>query len=573
MNTKFTFGLQAKTLLFVSSLMLIALLANSLANYYQSRRITEQKAMEVEQNELSLLKVEIEASLQHHNENLLSLHDVPLIYSIVRAQASNGIDPETGETLQASRASLATIFDAFLRNSPEYLQIRYIDAAGNELVRVHLEDGNYTAVPDNELQNKANSLYVSEALKLNERDVYYSDVSLNRENDIIQQPHLPVLRMATPVHNANGEVAALLVVNLSTEQVFSNVNSDNNGTQRSITNEKGFYLKHRDESKTFSFDLNASYKHQDTEPELMQISNSQDRLIRRHSQQNEIDGFQKIYFSPTDIDRYWLIVMNVPESVIFADINRALNNILLLSLLIGLILILTTDWFISNKILRPIIYLANTTRKLQRGDLNVRVDEKSVRDEFRTLYTALNDFSESQIQTTQKLKHSVKERTEQLNIFKEKAESTTGIIENTLRNMEQGILMVDADEQLLSYNDKLLEFLELDREEVKTCTTFEDFFGLMDIDDTTKEHSLKISRTGGSASYELPLSYNTVLKVQQTPLVDGGWVRTYTDITEKKRERRALIKANKAKTEFLGSMSHELRTPLNAILGFAQLLE
>jgi signal transduction histidine kinase len=37
--------------------------------------------------------------------------------------------------------------------------------------------------------------------------------------------------------------------------------------------------------------------------------------------------------------------------------------------------------------------------------------------------------------------------------------------------------------------------------------------------------------------------------------------------------RRAAVKANKAKNEFLSRMSHELRTPLNAVLGFAQLLE
>jgi len=37
--------------------------------------------------------------------------------------------------------------------------------------------------------------------------------------------------------------------------------------------------------------------------------------------------------------------------------------------------------------------------------------------------------------------------------------------------------------------------------------------------------------------------------------------------------RRAAVRANLAKSEFLGRMSHELRTPLTAILGFGQLLE
>ena len=50
----------------------------------------------------------------------------------------------------------------------------------------------------------------------------------------------------------------------------------------------------------------------------------------------------------------------------------------------------------------------------------------------------------------------------------------------------------------------------------------------------------------------------------------GGFVITYSDITEIKLAELLAQQANNAKSAFLATMSHELRTPLNSILGFAQ---
>jgi signal transduction histidine kinase/FixJ family two-component response regulator len=87
-------------------------------------------------------------------------------------------------------------------------------------------------------------------------------------------------------------------------------------------------------------------------------------------------------------------------------------------------------------------------------------------------------------------------------------------------------------------------------------------------------------------SFERERPNGTVLDVQVVPLADGGAVRTYTDITERKRVEQVLAdakaeaerlqqeaeQANAAKTEFLATMSHEIRTPLNGIIGYTDLL-
>ncbi|MFT5539271.1 MAG: signal transduction histidine kinase, partial [Alphaproteobacteria bacterium] len=70
-----------------------------------------------------------------------------------------------------------------------------------------------------------------------------------------------------------------------------------------------------------------------------------------------------------------------------------------------------------------------------------------------------------------------------------------------------------------------------------------------------------------------------IIQAQREPMPAGGFVTTYTDITDLKnaeiestRAKEVAETANLAKTEFLANMSHELRTPLNAIIGFSEMM-
>ncbi len=169
------------------------------------------------------------------------------------------------------------------------------------------------------------------------------------------------------------------------------------------------------------------------------------------------------------------------------------------------------------------------------------------------------------------------------------AEEQHRVLGDVFDNVDQGIVVIDEDLDLLRFNRRFLEILDLPEdlcapgewtlERLIHYNAERGEYGPADVE-AQMEAILRPARAGEPHRFERQRPDGTVVEIRGVPRPGGGFITTFTDVTAHKQAERALREAkeaaefaNRAKSEFLANMSHELRTPLNAVIGFGEIME
>jgi two-component system phosphate regulon sensor histidine kinase PhoR len=131
-------------------------------------------------------------------------------------------------------------------------------------------------------------------------------------------------------------------------------------------------------------------------------------------------------------------------------------------------------------------------------------------------------------------------------------------LETILREIENGVIVVDKNHQLLLINQTAMDGLGVEGE----C------LGLA-VDEIFQDPKLlALLKEDGNQSKreELDLSDGRVFSAQRTPIEGLGQAVVTQDITH-------LKELDRIKSDFVTTVSHDLRSPLTAILGYIELIE
>jgi methyl-accepting chemotaxis protein len=299
------------------------------------------------------------AVLEGINKDVLFLSKTPPIQGIIRAKEGGKIDKQDNSSSDAWTDQLQAIFVGMMEAKPYYMQLRYLDESGQEIVRVDSDGTNVKLIPKDQLQNKGDRSYFTDTMSLSPGSVYVSPVDLNQERGQIEKPFKPVIRYATPIVDSTGKKRGIVIANVFANQFIKVIEEAKLGKreQAFLINQDGYYISHPNPEKEWGFDLKKNEKLQNDYPAKIaqQILSSEQGVIDQGFDQ--LVGYHKVVIDPEK--KQFLVAINqVPKGTVFASVN-SFKIVALLIIVVSLATVLPLGIFRGQQLANLIKQLVN----------------------------------------------------------------------------------------------------------------------------------------------------------------------------------------------------------------------
>lgn len=116
---------------------------------------------------------------------------------------------------------IESLFRTFAHSHKNVFQLRFLDINGNEVIRVN-NNKEPILVSKNKLQNKKGRYYFEDSFKLQNGEIYFSNIDLNVEKGKIEDPIVPTLRVATPVF-IDDKKYGIVILNINVKEFLKSL--------------------------------------------------------------------------------------------------------------------------------------------------------------------------------------------------------------------------------------------------------------------------------------------------------------------------------------------------------------
>lgn len=200
-------------------------------------------------NQLSLIELKTESSIEQQSRNKLEYSKVELQSSLDKMSASLRYLSHNNILLQAvtnpSQANLEALQDFWVliaRTQGYYSQLRFIDIEGNEVVRINSGNNFIELVEEEYLQNKSDRDYFEYAKNLGDREVGTFGIDLQQENGKLVYPLTPTYRVIYPI-SFDGQRLGYFVANIDIVRIYNKLAYKHRAVNLpKVATEDGYYL-------------------------------------------------------------------------------------------------------------------------------------------------------------------------------------------------------------------------------------------------------------------------------------------------------------------------------------------
>ena len=486
---------------------------------------------------------ELKAHLRSHVEmgkDIIQVSMQPIYEDLVTIANSATITRLGDDRSFAGRAEAIRTFMSWSRYKRVYDQIRYIDADGQEIIRVNYDPRTPVPVAAAQLQNKAHRYYFKHSIKLNRREIYVSPLDLNIEHGEVERPLKPMIRVATPSYDSGGRKRGVVVLNYTATHLIEQFKRymGPNKQHTLLLNADGYWLSAHDPADEWGFMLPHGRVFTTHDPAAwrwitLQPNGSYEGergiylfdTVYPLSHENRLGAAFKSGVLTSHVDPrrfFWKVIKFIPRAEVEA-IARDWRDAMLLAFAAAAALLAPAAWFVTD---------AYQKRK------------------FAELHSRL-----------------------------------------LLESAHEGVFGIDLDGRVTFINPAAAQQLgfspqELLERKVHALIHHSDAHGepippeacrMMQAFADGSAHHISDEVLWRKDGSRFPVEYRS------TPVRWGeriiGAVVTFHDISERKRNEQALLSAkrraefaDRAKSDFLAAMSHDIRTPLNVILGMEEVL-